>query len=62
MLKIKVRNDESINFRCKSRGIFDAKPHPNGGYIIYWWYGIGDCFEFVDKFTDLISLANADII
>lgn len=61
MIKVRVRSDESITFSGVNGSIFDARPHPTGGYYIYWWSGVGYCFEYVHTLMALIVLAESEV-
>jgi len=62
MITTKVKSNGNIVLRSSGIGgsILNARPHPHGGYEIFWWYGVGDCFEYVGDFLDLISLAKSE--
>lgn len=62
MISTLVKNNGNIVLRSTGIGgsILNAKRHLHGGYVIFWWFGVGDCFEYVGKFTDLISIAKAE--
>ena len=61
MISTHIKANGNIVLRSTGIGgsILNARPHVNGGYAIFWWYGVGDCEEYVEKFLDLISLAKS---
>ena len=61
MIRTLVHSDGRISLNSSRIGsLLVARRHLHGGYYIYWWYGAGRCFEYVGRFTDLLSIANAE--
>ena len=65
MIRTTVKSNGNIVLSSRGRGgiggsILTAKPHFHGGYFINWWYGVGECFEYVSKLTELMSIAKSE--
>lgn len=62
MISTHIETSGNIVLRSTGIGgsILNARQHTDGRYVIFWWYGIGDCEEYVEKLSDLISLAKSE--
>ena len=62
MISTHIKANGNIILRSTGIGgsILNARQHVDGRYEIFWWFGVGDCEEYVEKFLDLISLAKSE--